>query len=156
STGRAGYFEANTYDISSRPKWEMETLTMHEAVPGHHLQISLAQEIPNMPEFRRQGGYTAYVEGWALYAETLGKEMGFYKDPYSYYGHLSDQMMRAVRLVVDTGMHAKGWSKQQALEYFRSKFPTTEFESESEINRYICTPGQALAYKVGQLTIRKL
>jgi uncharacterized protein (DUF885 family) len=154
ASGRAGYFEANTYDLPSTLKWDMETLTIHEAVPGHHLQIALAQEIPNLPEFRRHGHFTAYIEGWALYAETLGKDMGFFKDPYNYYGHLGAQMMRAVRLVVDTGMHAKGWSKQQAWDYYRSKFPTSDVDSENEINRYITWPGQALAYKVGQLKIR--
>jgi len=154
--GRAGFFEANTYDLPSRPKWDMETLTMHEASPGHHFQIAIAQELKGLPEFRKHGGFTAYVEGWALYAETLGKEMGFYKDPYSYYGHLSGQMMRAVRLVVDTGMHAKGWSKEKALAYYRSKFPTSDVDSENEINRYISWPAQALAYKVGQLKIREL
>jgi uncharacterized protein (DUF885 family) len=155
-SGRAGFFEANAVDLPSQQKWGMETLTIHEAVPGHHLQIALAQEIPDMPEFRRHTHFTAYTEGWALYAETLGKEMGFFKDPYSYYGHLSDQMLRAVRLVVDTGMHAKGWSRQHALDYYRSKFPTTDVGAENEINRYISWPGQALGYKVGQLKIRAL
>lgn len=155
-TGRAGFFEANTTDLPGQATWDMETLTIHEAVPGHHLQIALAQEIPNMPEFRRHSGYTAYSEGWALYAETLGKDMGFYKNPYNYYGHLGGQMMRAVRLVVDTGMHAKGWTKEQALEFYRSKLPTSDVDSENEINRYITWPGQALAYKVGQLKIRSL
>lgn len=154
--GRPGYFEANTYKLDSRGKFGMETLTLHEAVPGHHFQIALAAEIKGLPEFRRFGGNTAYIEGWALYAETLGKELGFFKDPYSYYGHLSDQMLRAVRLVVDTGMHAKGWTKEKALAYFRSSMPTSDHESESEINRYISWPGQALAYKVGALKIREL
>ncbi len=156
AAGRPGYFEANTYDLPSRPKWDMETLTMHEAVPGHHFQIAIAQELGDLPEFRKHGSFTAYVEGWALYAETLGKDMGFYKNPHSYYGHLGGQMLRAVRLVVDTGMHAKGWSKQQAWDYYRSKMPTSDVDSENEINRYITWPGQALAYKVGQLKIREL
>ncbi|MGE4132255.1 MAG: DUF885 family protein [Bdellovibrionales bacterium] len=155
-SGRPGWFEANTFDLPSRAKWEMETLTMHEAVPGHHFQISIAQELKGLPEFRKHGGFTAYVEGWALYAESLGKEMGFYKDPYSHYGHLSAEMMRAVRLVVDTGMHAKGWDKQKAWDFYRSKMPTSDVDSENEINRYITWPGQALAYKVGQLKIREI
>ncbi len=155
-TGRAGYFEANTYNVFKRPKWEMETLVMHEAVPGHHLQIALAKEMKDLPEFRRNAGFTAYVEGWGLYAETLGKEMGFFKDPYSYYGHLSWQMVRAIRLVVDTGMHAKGWSKEKAVAYFREHTPVAEDEIESEINRYITWPGQALAYKIGKLKFAEL
>src|SRR6185312_14867709 len=145
-----------TSDLKSRPKWEMETLAMHEGVPGHHLQISLSQELTDMPEFRKFGGNTAYAEGWALYAESLGQEMGFYKDPYSLYGHYSDEMLRAVRLVVDTGMHAEGWSREKALEYYRSKMPVSDIESENEINRYVVWPGQALAYKVGQMKIREL
>ena len=155
-TGRAGFFEANTFDLPSRPKWEMETLTIHEAVPGHHFQIAIAQELKNLPEFRKYGHFTSFVEGWAHYAETLGKDMGFFKDPHSYYGHLSGQMLRSVRLVVDTGMHAKGWSKQKAWDYYRSQMPTSDVDSENEINRYITWPGQALAYKVGHLKFREL
>ena len=154
--GRAGFFEANTYDLRARPKWGMEALTMHEAVPGHHLQIALAQEIEGLPEFRKHGGYTAFVEGWALYAEGLGAEMGFYKDPYSKYGALSYELWRAVRLVVDTGMHAKGWTRERALTYFMELMPKAQLESEVEIDRYITWPGQALAYKVGQLKFREL
>ncbi len=154
--GRPGWFQANTFDLPSRPKWEMETLTFHEGVPGHHFQISIAQELEGLPEFRKFGGNTAFAEGWALYAESLGEEMGFYKDPYQLFGHYSDEILRAVRLVVDTGMHAKGWSKQQALDYYRSKMPTSDVDSENEINRYIVWPGQALAYKVGQLKFREL
>jgi uncharacterized protein (DUF885 family) len=154
--GRAGWFEANTYDLPSRPKWEMETLAFHESVPGHHFQIAIAQELEGLPEFRKHGGFTAFIEGWALYAESLGDEMGFFKDPYSKYGNLSDEMMRAIRLVVDTGMHAKGWSKHQALDFYRSKMPITDSDSEVEIDRYITWPGQALAYKVGQLKFREL
>ncbi len=154
--GRAGWFEANTYDLRSRPKWDMETLALHEAVPGHHFQIAIAQEIEGVPEFRKHGQFTAFIEGWALYAESLGDEMGFFKDPYSKYGNFSGEMMRSIRLVVDTGMHAKGWSKQQALDYYRSKMPITDADSEVEINRYITWPGQALAYKVGQLRFREL
>ena len=154
--GRAGYFEANTYDLKSRPKWEMETLALHEGVPGHHFQISRSQEMQDLPEFRRFGGNTAYVEGWALYAESLGQELGFFKDPYSLYGHYADELLRAVRLVVDTGMHAKGWSRDKALAYYREKLPASDIDSENEINRYAVWPGQALAYKVGQMKIRAL
>ena len=154
--GRPGWFQANTYDLKSRPKWAMETLTFHEGVPGHHFQIALAQELEDMPNFRKYGGNTAYGEGWALYAESLGEEMGFFKDPYQLYGHYADEILRAVRLVVDTGMHAKGWSREKALEYFHSSMPTSDVESQNEINRYLVWPGQALAYKVGQLKIREL
>lgn len=154
--GRAGFFEANTYDLKARPKWGMEALTMHEAVPGHHLQIAIGQEIEGLPEFRKHGGYTAFVEGWALYAEGLGAEMGFYQDPTSKYGALSYELWRAVRLVVDTGMHAKGWSRDKALDYFLELMPKSRLEAEVEIDRYITWPGQALAYKVGQLKFRQL
>jgi uncharacterized protein (DUF885 family) len=154
--GKAGYFEANTYDLKARPKWGMEALTMHEAVPGHHLQIAIAQEIKDLPEFRRYDGWTAYIEGWGLYAESLGEEMGFYKDSYSKYGQLSYEMWRAVRLVVDTGIHAQGWSRQQAIDYMQANVPKSKLESEVEIDRYISWPGQALAYKVGQLKFREL
>lgn len=155
-TGRPGYFEANTYDLPSRPKWGMEALTIHEAVPGHHLQIAIAQEIPNMPEFRKYGFYTAFVEGWALYSESLGGEMGFYKDPYSKYGQLSYEMWRAIRLVVDTGMHQLGWSREKAIDYMLANMPKSRLETEVEIDRYITWPGQALAYKVGELKIQQL
>ncbi len=153
---RAGYFEANTYDLKARPKWGMEALTMHEAVPGHHLQIAIAQEIKNVPEFRKFGGYTAFIEGWGLYAESLGEEMGFYKDPYSKYGQLTYEMWRAVRLVVDTGIHQYGWPRQKAIDYMMAQMPKTQLESEIEIDRYITWPGQALAYKVGQLKFKEL
>lgn len=151
SAGRAGYFEANTYDLKSRPIWEMEALTLHEAVPGHHFQIALAQEMSELPEFRKNEGYTAFVEGWGLYAESLGYDLGLYKDPYSKYGQLVYDMWRAVRLVVDTGMHSLGWSKDKALDYMVEKVGKPRFDIENEINRYITWPGQALAYKVGQL-----
>lgn len=154
--GRSGYFMANTYDLRARPKWGMEALTLHEAVPGHHLQIALAQEMPEMPEFRKNAGYTAFSEGWALYAESLGAEMGFYKDPYSSYGQLTYEIWRAVRLVIDTGIHSKGWSRQQAIEYFTSTMPKSQLEAEVEVDRYITWPGQALAYKVGQLKFLEL
>lgn len=154
--GRAGYFVANTYDLKARPKWGMEALTLHEAVPGHHLQISLAQEIPDLPEFRRHGGYTAYTEGWGLYGEYLGTEIGMYQDPYSKYGQLTYEMWRAVRLVVDTGIHSKAWSRQQAIDYFMNAMPKSRLEAEVEVDRYITWPGQALAYKVGELKFREL
>src|SRR5690606_19243957 len=116
--GRPGYFYANTYDLKSRPKWEMEALALHESVPGHHLQISIAQELDDLPRWRRDGGYTAYVEGWGLYSESLGEEMGFYDTPYSKYGQLSYQMWRAVRLVLDVGIHEFGWTRRQAIDFF--------------------------------------
>ncbi len=154
--GRAGYFYANTYALDTRPKWEMEALTAHEAVPGHHLQISLAQEMENMPEFRRYGGYTAFVEGWGLYAESLGAEMGLYQDPYSKYGQLTYEMWRAIRLVVDTGMHSMGWTRKQAIDYFMANSSKTEHDITVEIDRYIVMPGQALAYKIGELKFKEL
>lgn len=155
-TGRAGYFEANTYNLKSRPKWEMEVLTVHEAVPGHHLQISIAQELGDLPEFRKNDMYTAYVEGWGLYSESLGDEMGLYKDLYSKYGQHSYEMWRAVRLVVDTGMHSLGWTKQKALDYFMDNIPKDRLQSENEIDRYITWPGQALAYKIGELKFKEM
>lgn len=155
-SGRAGYFEANTYNLNSRPKWEMEVLTLHEAVPGHHLQISMAQELGDLPEFRKHEFYTAYTEGWGLYSESLGDELGFYKDLYSKYGQLTYEMWRAVRLVVDTGIHSLNWSKEKALEYFMEHIPKNKLQSEVEIDRYIVMPGQALAYKIGELKIKEL
>jgi uncharacterized protein (DUF885 family) len=154
--GRPGYYSVNTYDLKSRPKWEMEALTLHESVPGHHLQISLAQELEDVPEWRKYQGYTVFVEGWALYAESLGEEMGFYKDPYSKFGQLTYEMWRAVRLVVDTGMHSMGWSRDQALDYFKKNAGKTEHDIVVEVDRYIVTPGQALAYKIGELKIKEL
>jgi uncharacterized protein (DUF885 family) len=154
--GRAGYLFVNTYDLASRPSWAIEDLMLHESVPGHHLQISIAQEMPNVPEFRKQLGYTAYVEGWALYAESLGPEMGFYSDPYSKFGYLSAQMWRAVRLVVDTGIHSMGWTRDQAIQYFEENTGQPHLNSVVEVDRYIVWPGQALGYKVGQLKILEL
>ena len=153
---RPGYFYANLYDLKSRPKWEMEALTLHEAVPGHHLQISIAQELENVPRFRRFGGTTAFVEGWGLYAESLGPELGMYKDPYSRFGQLTYEMWRAVRLVVDTGMHSKGWTRQQAIDFFVSNSSKPLHDIEVEIDRYISWPGQALAYKIGELKMKEL
>jgi uncharacterized protein (DUF885 family) len=154
--GRPGNIFVNSFKLEARPKWEMETLTMHEGVPGHHIQISLAQELAGLPEFRKNTSYTAFVEGWALYAESLGEEMGFYADPYSQFGRLTYEMWRAVRLVVDTGLHAMGWTRDQAIDYFRTNAPKTDQDIIVEIDRYIVWPGQALGYKMGQLKIREL
>ncbi|MCW8127645.1 DUF885 domain-containing protein [Microbulbifer halophilus] len=154
--GRAGVFFANTYNLPSRPKWEMEALTVHEAMPGHHLQIALAQEQDDLHPLRRTKFYTAFVEGWGLYSESLGHDLGLYKDPYSKFGALSYDMWRAVRLVVDTGMHQLGWSREQAIEYFASNSAKPIHDITVEIDRYLVWPGQALAYKLGQLKIKEL
>jgi uncharacterized protein (DUF885 family) len=154
--GRPGYFNVNTYALNMRPKWEMEALAFHESVPGHHLQISLAQEMEDMPEFRKHGSYTAFVEGWALYSEGLGAEMGFYQDPYSEFGRLTFEIWRAIRLVVDTGLHSQHWTRQQAIDYFHENSAKTDQDVIVEVDRYIAWPGQALAYKMGQLKIKEL
>ena len=154
--GRPGWFVANTYALGSRPKWEMVALTLHEAVPGHHLQISLAEEMEAAPEFRKYGGYTAFSEGWGLYSEGLGDEMGLYNDPYVKYGQLTFEMWRAIRLVLDTGIHALGWGRQQAIDYFLSNASRAEHDIIVEVDRYIVWPGQATAYKIGEMKLKEL
>src|SRR6266540_723319 len=153
---KAGFYYVNTYDLKSRPLYEMEALSLHEAVPGHHLQIALQQELHDLPDFRRFYWFTSFIEGWALYAERLGLEMGFYTDPYSDFGRLSYEMWRACRLVVDTGMHALGWSRQQAIDFMAANTSSTLLNISNEVDRYIAWPGQALAYKMGELKIREL
>ncbi len=152
---RPGVFYYNTYDLPSRYTWEMETLFLHEGVPGHHFQISLAQENVALPAFMRFGGNTAYVEGWALYSESLWKELGMETDPYQRMGGLNDEMLRAMRLVVDSGIHAKGWTRDQAIAYMLANSPMARTDATAEVERYIAIPGQALAYKIGQLTIAR-
>ena len=153
---RPGVFYYDAYDLPSRFTWGFETLFLHEGIPGHHFQISLAQENTSLPAFQRFGGNTAYVEGWALYSESLGYEMGFYKDPYQNYGHLNDEILRAMRLVVDPGIHSQGWTRDQAIKYMLDNSAMGKTDATAEVERYIAIPSQALAYKVGQLTIRRL
>lgn len=155
--GRAGYFYANTYNLQSRPKWGMEALSLHEAVPGHHFQIAIGQELENQPEFKTATfQFTAFSEGWGLYSESLGEELGLYTDPYQRYGRLTAEIWRAIRLVVDTGIHAFGWSREEAIDYFKANSGIAEHDIAVEVDRYIAWPGQALAYKIGELKILEL
>lgn len=150
---RPGIFYVNTYDLPSRKTWSEESLFLHEAIPGHHFQIGIQQELRNVPAFRRFGSFTAYIEGWGLYAESLGKALGVYTDPYQYYGRLQAELWRAVRLVVDTGLHSKSWTREQVIDYMLANAGTTETNAIAETERYIAIPGQALAYKIGELAI---
>ncbi|MEO6172029.1 MAG: DUF885 domain-containing protein [Arenimonas sp.] len=153
---RPGIFYVNTYDLPTRKTWDSEDLYLHEAIPGHHFQIAIQQELTNIPKFRRFGGDTAYVEGWALYTETMGKELGVFTDPYMYFGGLQGELWRAIRLVVDTGLHDKGWTRDQVIKYMRDNSAVSETDAIAEAERYMAIPGQALAYKVGQMKIREL
>ena len=153
---RAGCYYVNTYNLKSRPLFEIEALSLHEAVPGHHLQIARQQELQGLPKFRRYADVTAFIEGWGLYSERLGLEVGFYQDPYSDFGRLSYEMWRACRLVVDTGMHYLGWTREQAIDFMAQNTALSLHNIRAEIDRYIAWPGQALAYKIGELKIREL
>ncbi|MDV6314967.1 DUF885 domain-containing protein [Idiomarina sp. HP20-50] len=153
---RPAIFYLNTYDLGSRPSWAKTALFLHEAAPGHHFQISIQQELEELPKFRKFGGETAYTEGWGLYAESLGYDMGLYSDPYQRFGQLAAELWRSIRLVVDTGIHAKGWTRQQVLDYMYDNAPVAEARAVSEAERFMALPGQALAYKIGQLKISEL
>jgi uncharacterized protein (DUF885 family) len=153
---RPGIFYVNTYDLKSRPRYQMQSIFLHEAIPGHHFQLSIQQEVGSLPRFRRFGGYGAYVEGWGLYAESLGYEMGFYTDPYDHFGALSAEIWRAARLVLDTGLHSKGWTREQAIDYLTSNTAIGPSDAVAEVERYIAIPGQALSYKIGELKFKEL
>lgn len=154
--GMPGWFLVNTWDLKSRPKWQMEALTLHEAVPGHHLQYAIAQELEDLPEWRKWDVYPAFAEGWALYAERLGLELGLYQDPYSNFGRLSNEIWRALRLVVDTGLHSKGWTREQAIDYYMANSARSRHEIENEVDRIIVHPGTVPVYKIGELKLREL
>jgi uncharacterized protein (DUF885 family) len=154
---RPGVYYAHLLDMKAMPKAELEVIAYHEGLPGHHMQVAIAQELTTIPTFRRQGIFTPYVEGWALYSEWLAREMpGTYQDPYSRFGRLGSEIWRAIRLVVDTGLHAKGWSEEQAVQYFLANSATTEPQARSEVRRYMVLPGQATSYKIGMLKIQEL
>jgi uncharacterized protein (DUF885 family) len=153
---RHGVFYANAYDLAARPRWIMESLSLHEGNPGHHFQTAIQREQHYLPRFQRFGSEMAFVEGWGLYAEALGGDLGLYNDPYQYFGMLEGELWRAIRLVVDTGLHSKGWGREQVLEYMVENSSAAEAHRVSETERYIATPGQALAYKIGELKIREL
>jgi uncharacterized protein (DUF885 family) len=153
---RPGRLLIDTYNAADRNLYAVEAIAYHEGIPGHHLQISIAQELTDVPAFRNFGGYTAFVEGWGLYSERLGKDVGFYQDPYSDYGRLEADIWRAIRLVVDTGVHSQHWNREQMVQYFHDHSAIDETTIQSEVDRYIAWPGQALAYKVGQLKILEL
>jgi uncharacterized protein (DUF885 family) len=153
---RPGIFYINTHNLKAQPRFGLETLSLHEAAPGHHFQIAIQQELTGLPRFRRFNGYVSYAEGWALYAESIGKELGVFTDPYQWYGRLSDEMLRAMRLVVDTGLHSKGWSREQAMKFMLDNSSLAESDVTAEVERYIVWPGQALGYKLGQLHISAL
>ncbi|HEY5850368.1 MAG TPA: DUF885 family protein [Lysobacter sp.] len=153
---RPGIFYVNTYDLPTRKTWDAEDLYLHEAIPGHHFQLALQQELTNLPKFRRFGSETAFSEGWGLYAESLGKDLGVYTDPYSYFGYLQNELWRAIRLVVDTGLHSKGWTREQVIQYMLDNSAESETQSTAEAERYMAIPAQALAYKMGELKIQQL
>jgi len=153
---RPGIFYVNTYDLPTRKTWDAEDLFLHEAIPGHHFQLALQQELKDIPDFRRFGGETAFSEGWGLYAESLGRELGVYQDPYSYFGYLQNDLWRAIRLVVDTGLHSQGWTREQVIKYMLDNSAESETQSTAEAERYMAIPGQALAYKIGAMKIRQL
>jgi uncharacterized protein (DUF885 family) len=153
---RPGRLFVNTYNATDRNLYIVEDMAYHEGIPGHHLQISIARELTGIPDFRKYEGFTAYAEGWGLYAERLGKDVGFYQDPYSDYGRLEGDIWRAIRLVVDTGVHSQHWSRQQMVDYFHEHSNVDDTSVQAEVDRYIAWPGQALAYKVGQLEILEL
>jgi uncharacterized protein (DUF885 family) len=153
---RPGIFYVNTYDLPTRKTWDAEDLFLREAIPGHHFQLALQQELTGLPAFRRSGGQTAYIEGWGLYAESLGKDLGVYSDPYNYFGYLQNELWRAIRLVVDTGLHSKNWTREQVIDYMLDNSAESRTQSVAEAERYMAIPGQALAYKIGELKILEL